>query len=142
MMELNLEGWLNRIKANVDLSNLTEGLKNTICNTAAGTTSTATNERPAVVVKNYRNGKNWYRIWSDGWIEQGGEVACTNGNATVNLLVAHNNANYNSELTLICESPTTFYSGVIFGKNTSGFTVYQNVGYSYSIKGQWRTEGY
>ena len=26
----------------------------------------------ATVVESYRNGTEWYRIWSDGWIEQGG----------------------------------------------------------------------
>ena len=24
------------------------------------------------VIETYRNGRNWYRVWSDGWIEQGG----------------------------------------------------------------------
>lgn len=26
----------------------------------------------ATVVKSYRNGTEWYRVWSDGWVEQGG----------------------------------------------------------------------
>ena len=26
----------------------------------------------ATVVESYRNGAEWYRVWSDGWIEQGG----------------------------------------------------------------------
>lgn len=38
----------------------------------ATTTTTASKEQPAVVVQNYRNGILWYRVWSDGWIEQGG----------------------------------------------------------------------
>ena len=28
----------------------------------------------ATVVKSYRNGTEWYRVWSDGWLEQGGQV--------------------------------------------------------------------
>lgn len=41
--------------------------------TAKATTSTsASKARPAVVVENYVNGTSWYRIWSDGWIQQGG----------------------------------------------------------------------
>lgn len=28
----------------------------------------------AVVVETYRNGSSWYRVWSDGWIEQGGII--------------------------------------------------------------------
>lgn len=28
----------------------------------------------ATVVESYRNGNAWYRVWSDGWLEQGGQV--------------------------------------------------------------------
>ena len=33
--------------------------------------------KPAVVVTSYRSGMSWYRIWSDGWLEQGGTVTGT-----------------------------------------------------------------
>lgn len=39
--------------------------------------------KPAVVVTTYKSGTSWYRVWSDGWVEQGGyvnktrDVACT-----------------------------------------------------------------
>lgn len=29
--------------------------------------------RPAVVIESYRSGSSWYRVWSDGFIEQGGK---------------------------------------------------------------------
>lgn len=45
------------------------------CTTAATTTSTAANDKVAVVVQNYSSGTSWYRIWSDGWIEQGGYLS-------------------------------------------------------------------
>ena len=77
--------------ANPALSNLTNGLANTICTTPAATTSTASSATPAVVVENYRNGYNWYRVWSDGWIEQGG-VGGTG--PTVNLLKSFNTTDY------------------------------------------------
>ena len=48
------------------------------CTTKATTTSSASNSKVAVVVQNYLNGSSWYRVWSDGWIEQGGAV--TNNN--------------------------------------------------------------
>lgn len=41
------------------------------CTTAATTTSSASIYKPAIVVENYNDGTNWYRVWSDGWIEQG-----------------------------------------------------------------------
>ena len=33
---------------------------------------TANRLSPAVVTDTYKSGSNWYRVWSDGWIEQGG----------------------------------------------------------------------
>lgn len=30
-----------------------------------------------VVVETYQNGTDWYRVWSDGWIEQGGSIQVT-----------------------------------------------------------------
>lgn len=50
--------------------------------------------KPAVIVTTYRSGNNWYRIWSDGWIEQGGYVVGTAQQTTVNLLKAFSDTNY------------------------------------------------
>lgn len=35
-----------------------------------------------VVTETYRNGTSWYRIWSDGWCEQGGYLAASNQTIT------------------------------------------------------------
>ena len=66
------------------------------CTTAAGTTSTAKSDKVCVVVANYRNGTSWYRVWSDGWIEQGGRTTSLSQQATttVTLMKAFTNANY------------------------------------------------
>lgn len=90
-------------KADKDLSNLSNGLTNTICKTPATTTSTASSVTPAVVVENYVNGANWYRIWSDGWCEQGGFVASTGTDyqeQTVNFLKPMANVDYNVQITM------------------------------------------
>ena len=40
-----------------------------------------------VIVETYKNGTNWYRVWSDGWIEQGGTIEVTSSQEyTVSLL--------------------------------------------------------
>lgn len=70
-------------KADVDLTNLSNGLANTICTTPATTTSTASSATPAVIVENYKNGTSWYRIYSDGWCEQGGAITLTQGASNV-----------------------------------------------------------
>lgn len=44
------------------------------CTTPATTVSSAAYNKVAVVVQNYINGTSWYRVWSDGWIEQGGYI--------------------------------------------------------------------
>lgn len=45
-----------------------------------------------VVIQTYQNGTSWYRVWSDGWIEQGGYAS--GGNITVTLLKPFTNADY------------------------------------------------
>lgn len=62
--------------------------------TAASTTATASKVRPAVVVKNYRNGYSWYRVWSDGWIEQGGYTQGGNPSSTITFLKSFTNTNF------------------------------------------------
>lgn len=32
----------------------------------------------ATVAESYRNGTKWYRVWSDGWLEQGGNLTASN----------------------------------------------------------------
>lgn len=67
-----------------------------MCTSKATTTSSASTSRVAVVVQNYVNGTSWYRVWSDGWIEQGSTKAYENntGNYTISLLKPFSNANY------------------------------------------------
>lgn len=52
------------------------------CTTKATTTSTASSSNVAVVVQNYKSGATWYRVWSDGWIEQGGSTGSITSHAT------------------------------------------------------------
>lgn len=61
----------------------------------ATTSSTASKARPAVVIQNYISGTNWYRVWSDGWIEQGGRVYMEkDSTVTVSLPKAFTTTNY------------------------------------------------
>lgn len=69
----------------------------------ATTTSSASKAQPAVVIQNYVSGTSWYRVWSDGWIEQGGRVyvyfSASSANegenvTTISFLKAFTNTNY------------------------------------------------
>lgn len=47
------------------------------------------------VTETYYEGDTWYRIWSDGWIEQGGIITSgTDANVTVQLLKPMTTTNY------------------------------------------------
>lgn len=50
------------------------------------------------VVETYKNGSSWYRIWSDGWCEQGGAVdsgvGAVNSGTSVTYLKAFADTNY------------------------------------------------
>lgn len=49
----------------------------------------------STVIETYHNGTEWYRIWSDGWIEQGGRVYISASTAlTVNLLKPYASTDY------------------------------------------------
>ena len=62
-------------KANIDLSNCTK----------------------PHIVETYVNGTSWYRVYSDGWCEQGAnnQTSDTNGGYTVTFLKPFKNTNYN-----------------------------------------------
>ena len=66
-----------------------------------------------VVVKTYKSGNDWYRIWSDGWKEQGGELKGTIANTLTHTF-----------LVPFTQRPTVLHTQV---------TVYGNCGYIYRI---------
>jgi hypothetical protein len=49
----------------------------------------------ATVVKSYVNGTSWYRVWSDRFVEQGGNAGLNGIAVTVNLLIPYKDTNYN-----------------------------------------------
>lgn len=56
----------------------------------------------AHIVETYSNGTDWYRVWSDGWCEQGGIKSVNYNNTTTNvsLLKQYIDTNYNILLSL------------------------------------------
>lgn len=49
--------------------------------------ATEQDELYAVEVETYKNGDSWYRVYPDGWVEQGGKISVRgDGNVTVTLL--------------------------------------------------------
>lgn len=84
------------------------------------------------VVETYSNGNNWYRIWSDGWCEQGGETeAIESTGYTVSLLKPFQNTNYHIQIT--CKSPgsTEYGWGYAHTKTITNFKVAQTASGAY-----------
>ena len=95
------------------------------------------------VVETYNNGHDWYRIYSDGWVEQGSWVLLTGStipnNTTINLLVAMDADNYTCVVssnvgssgwqyangaTVEGKTSTTFNTRVATGAGTAQFNWY------------------
>ena len=48
------------------------------------------------LVQSYVNGKSWYRVYSDGWCEQGGQILVTVAATNITLLKSYKDNNYNA----------------------------------------------
>jgi hypothetical protein len=79
------------------------------------------------IVESWQSGTSWYRIWNDGWIEQGGVVSNTTRTTAVTFHKAFTTTNYNIQTTLTqCATDwsATVSNGVVGGsKTTTGFTL-------------------
>lgn len=101
------------------------------------------------VVETYVNGSSWYRIWSDGWCEQGGELtyeAEYNWTKTITLLKSYS-GDYCVTATLYdATGNATTSAGTVelLSKNPESFTLI-NWGYANTHKNigfNWRACGY
>ena len=98
------------------------------------------------VVETYSSGTDWYRIWSDGWCEQGGEVT-VNGSSvstSVTLLSSYSSTDY-SILAGGEDVSGSSVGAVEVGwglKTTSGFTIARQDGYAGSQRICWEAKGY
>jgi hypothetical protein len=56
----------------------------------------------AYVTETYRSGDNWYRKWSDGWIEQGSTVTLSSRNQSVNLVTPFSSPSFYKVVGQVC----------------------------------------
>ena len=56
------------------------------------------NDCKAYVTETYQNGTSWYRIYSDGWCEQGSKIKSSSATLTVSLLKTYYSNNYNIQI--------------------------------------------
>ena len=95
------------------------------------------------IVEEYKNGTSWYRIYSNGWCEQGGRIyIANNATVTVSLLKAYTDTTY----TILHSTYTTNqwdvwgYGDRVISVSNTLFTMYRNNSTSGYLS--WRTEGY
>ena len=84
------------------------------------------------VVEKYQSGNSWYRVYSDGWCEQGGAATTS----SVTLLKEYSNTQYNVSMT---QTGGSAYAAQPQNKTTTGFTYYN---YQTTYLAEWRTCGY
>lgn len=116
----------------------TEWVRNHRCTTKATTTSSASADAPAYIVQNYKSGKSWYRVWSDGWIEQGGYYSGSGNNKEVTLLKTMTDTNYSIMLNGKDTSGAA-YSGCASATSTSKISISIPSAYDGAW---WRVSGY
>lgn len=94
------------------------------------------------VIETYHNGTSWYRIWSDGWKEQGGRVDVKNdGTVTVTFLKPFSNTNYYANW-ISCAGIALGGSGTRAADNLTTTTMRLNNGQDVTMTANWFACGY
>ena len=97
----------------------------------------------AYVTETWSSGKNWYRKYSDGWIEQGGSISFSNDSHanSVTFPVAFSNTNYTLTFGIISTSTggLTFGMAGVKSITATGYVLWANAAY---ITKTWYACGY
>lgn len=98
----------------------------------------------AYVTETYQNGTSWYRIWSDGWCEQGGRIrGSANGSTLVTMLKAYRDTDYSIQCASYLESSPSGTAYTV--QNSSAWAVGVDRFYVYAftaIEKTWEAKGY
>lgn len=99
-----------------------------------------------VVTQTYVNGTSWYRVWSDGWIEQGGKGSFSPDGTVITFLKSYTNTNYSILATADRSSSGSRTDGVglmVLSRSTTNFALAnKNYGTSLTVDGYWYACGY
>ena len=99
------------------------------------------------ITETYKNGSSWYRVYSDGWCEQGGKVNAPSGSAqilTVSLLKTFRNNDYTVTSSTLSTSTTdgfAYWFGSTYSKTDTSIQFrLDHTGYLTSV--DWMACGY
>lgn len=119
-----------------DVSNIASGLTELETRFSMLENSKVDKAGNAWVVETYRNGTEWYRVWSDGWLEQGGYFEKKRDIAlAVTFLKPYADENYTFTYMV---SRNDGSLPILTTKSTTGFSVTTD---SWGYNMYWRTEG-
>lgn len=95
------------------------------------------------IVETYSNGTSWYRVWSDGWCEQGGcHTFTSNAVYQVILLKEFADTNYNIQHSLFYNTYDNKYVDNCTAYSASTITIAPARSYVSGMKVWWKAEGY
>lgn len=91
------------------------------------------------LIKSYKNGDNWYRVYSDGWCEQGGLTNTATGINAVTFLIPYIDTDYSAQISLKGGLNSYPYAFTVLSKTMYGMTLDQDNGANLKL---WTTAGY
>lgn len=101
------------------------------------------NLKSRTIVETYSNGTSWYRVWSDGWCEQGGRITATAHGTVITLLKPYANTDYTGN---VIHAIATYKSDVNAGElsfvSTTNTTCTLHSGINAGVLVQWQSQGY
>lgn len=97
----------------------------------------------AYIVKTYKNGASWYRVWSDGWCEQFGKTAsiASNQDTTVTFLKKFKDTNI-SVILQRADAGFGNYTPSYHNLTTDGMVIWNNDTANNASKISWYAYGY
>lgn len=93
------------------------------------------------VIETYVNGTSWYRVYSDGWCEQGGVISVSSSSVTINFLKSFVNTNYTALCQRIENIVTQRYGAYIISRSVNQMSVMPNYSEG-TLYISWQTSGY
>lgn len=94
-----------------------------------------------VVVETYHSGANWYRVYSDGWCEQGGQISnLTTTVVRISLQKHFVDTNYSISMTQCVENATGQFAYIRNAPTTSSIDIKANSGTINKV--YWEAKGY
>ena len=90
------------------------------------------------IVETYVNGASWYRVYSDGWCEQGGSVTSIENLNTVTLLKPYLGVGYTLLVAPHVNTTSAWLNRFGFNKTVNSFQYYSNA----NVVHDWEAKGY